>query len=150
MAGNASSGRGGKAKERNESTYQRKFSYNCPSFLNKLGKEYWKRNLPHFVAHGVIDDKDFDAFCRLCDLYSKWRSCQEITSTLGCTYETLSDKGYNRYMKRPEVELEIQFHRQMQGLEKHFGLNPVDGKNVAWQKKNKKLNARDRYKLGGA
>lgn len=143
MAGNENSGRHG-GKEDND--YKRGFRFNVPAWLDKEGKSYWKRNLTILVDNQCIGDKDFDAFCRLCDLYSKWRRCQAITNKDGSTYETTSDRGAIRIIKRPEAELELQYHKEMLNLERKFGLNPVDGKSAGFSKRGKKQSVRETYK----
>jgi P27 family predicted phage terminase small subunit len=148
MAGNECSGRGGQAKSRNtKENYERSFKYNVPVWLEKTAREYWKRNLPCLTENNAISDKDYDAFCRLCDMYSKWRKCQAVTSKKGSTYETGTDRGALRIIKRPEAELEIQYHKEMLNLERKFGLNPTDGKGLKFKKEKKKETTRERYRV---
>ena len=146
MAGNERSGRGGKAAEKNEKRKDKSdFSYQIPDWLPDLGREYWRQNKPWLVKQGAISNKDYPAFCRLCDLYAKWRKCQQVTTEEGSTYETTSDRGAIRIIKRPEAELELQYHKEMLNLERKFGLTPVDGKGMKFDKKIEKKSVRDRY-----
>jgi P27 family predicted phage terminase small subunit len=97
------------------------------------------------IAAGAIQDKDFPALCRLCELYANWRFCQAVIAEKGCTYTTTSDRGAMRIVARPEASLELQYHKEMLNLERKFGLNPVDGKEIKFKKDDAKKSVRDRY-----
>ena len=146
MAGNERSGRGGKAAERNPvPVADSAFSLSCPNWLPPLAREYWGQNVPRLIAAGAIQDKDFPALCRLCELYANWRFCQAVIAEKGCTYTTTSDRGAMRIVARPEASLELQYHKEMLNLERKFGLNPVDGKEIKFKKDDAKKSVRDRY-----
>lgn len=146
MAGNERSGRGRKAAERNPvAVADFGFSLACPDWLPELAREYWAQNVPRLIDAGAIADKDFPALCRLCELYANWRRCQAVIAEQGCTYQTTSDRGAVRIIARPEASLELQYHKEMLNLERKFGLNPVDGKEIKFKKDDAKKSVRNRY-----
>lgn len=106
--------------------------------------KYWYRNIKYLISNSMIKNKDYDAFCRLCNLYQRYIRCQDIINEDGETYETETDRGSLRYIKRPESELSLQLSKQILDLERKFGLNPVDGKQVKGNKSAKK-SVRDQY-----
>jgi len=141
MAGDKNSGQHGGR----DSSYSRVFDFEAPDWLTDISKEYWARNLKTLINNKCIAEKDYDSFCRLCDLYSKWRACQAITSKDGSTYSTKTDRGSKRIIKRPEAELELQYHKEMLNLERKFGLNPADGKGAGFGTRDKKKSVRNKY-----
>lgn len=135
MAGNECSGRYGKAKERNKDKSKSKFTHDIPEWLSVIARNYWKRNMPILREKNSIENKDFDSFCRLCEIYSRWRAMQKVINKDGATYETEATGGFLRVMTRPEATLELQYNKELNTLEKKFGLTPFDSKMAGTSKK---------------
>ena len=146
MPGNERSGRGGKAADRNPIQQEaNEFSFDCPAWLNKLGMEYWERNAPRLIDCGVLTNKDYDAFCKLCDIYADWRDCQAKIKKSGLFYKTTSDRGAMRIVEHPAVARKSAAFKDMMNLERKFGLTPIDGKGMKFKKDEKKKSVRDKY-----
>ena len=141
MAGDKNSGQHGGR----DSSYSHNFTFIAPDWLSDIAKEYWDRNIKVLVDNNCIADKDYDEFCRLCVFYAKWRACIAVTSKDGDFYETETDRGAARVMKRPEAVAEMDLHKIMIGLEKKFGLNPADGKAAGFGTRDKKKSVRNKY-----
>lgn len=146
MPGNERSGRGGKAAARNPvAVPENEFNYVCPEWLTPLGREYWERNAPRLIDCGVLTNKDYDAFCKLCDVYAEWRECQREISSNGMFFETTTDRGAMRVIEHPAVARRSAAFKDMLNLERKFGLTPVDGKGMKFKKEEKKKSVRELY-----
>lgn len=142
MSGSTNSGRGGDKKARNEKLNPAKetdtFEYDMPRTLPVDGKFYWKRNIPKLKASGAIKGKDYDSFLRLCQMYAMFCKCQKIVEEKGCTYESLTDRGAIKILKRPEMELALSINKDIMVLERKFGLTPADGEKLKLKAPSKK------------
>lgn len=129
MAGNKNSGR---KSEKSQFVGKVKISWTKPEYIaNKpAASGYWDRMYPQLLEMGIVRNIDFDAFCKLCELYSMWRKASDCVEAQGLTYESTSDRGASRILKRPEVEIMMSASKDLQCLEKKFGLTPLDAKQV--------------------
>lgn len=132
MAGNTNSGRGGKAGVVMElkPTKSTTFTLKPSPKLHRLGKRFWKSMAPMLVEAGVLTDLDGFAFDRLCQLCGMWMDSRDKITKDGMTYETETDRGAKRHLERPEVKIMKGLEKEIQTLERKFGLTPGDRESI--------------------
>ena len=142
MPGNTNSGRAGAKKLMmiNVDNRPSEFTVKPPVKLHKLGKKYWKKIVPMLVEKGVLDDLDQFALDRLCQLYGVWMECRAKLHENGLTYETETDRGAKRFMERPELSIMQKAEKEIQQLERKFGLTPGDREKIKMHGQKKKRN----------
>ena len=124
MAGNTNSGRVGRLTKSDKSIKTRElFSRKIPKDLPDESKIYWKSVIPILKERNAIKNADFYVFHRLCVLYHLWRECEKILLKKGATYESTTDRGGLRVLKRPEADLALRYNAEMTKLERKFGLS---------------------------
>jgi P27 family predicted phage terminase small subunit len=147
MAGNTKSGRVGKngTRERLSPTQEDKFTKKMPRTFPVKAKEYWLFIVPILKERGVIVNGDYFALCRLCILFHLYMECEETLLADGDTYESTSDRGAKRILTHPSADLIFKYQKELTGLERKFGLTPLDRMAVKSTTKNQKKSVRDKY-----
>ena len=124
MAGNIHSGRVGRLNNGDKpKNIKETFTRKIPKDLPQESKIYWKAVIPILKERNAIKNADFYVFHRLCVLYHLWRECEKVLLKKGATYESTTDRGGLRVLKRPEADLALRYNAEMTKLERKFGLS---------------------------
>jgi len=101
----------------------------CPAFLDDVAKTEWKRAGRELERLGLLTGLDMVAFAAYCQLYSRWKACEDIIREKGIT-DTISrlDKEGNEVtlfdQTRPEVVIARQSLQLIKVYCAEFGLTP--------------------------
>jgi P27 family predicted phage terminase small subunit len=142
--GNTKSGRIAKGKKPEEEV-KPVFTCKMPADLPKLAKDYWKRVIPDLMDRGVIQNSDFDEFCRLCRNHARYLQCESDLDKNGLSIECIGDQGQIRYIRNPCADLSLKIQPILAQLSRKFGLTPGDRKNVKAGKTKTKQSELDNF-----
>jgi len=92
----------------------------CPRWLDKIGREEWKRVAPHLAKLGILTQIDATALATYCDVYSEFRRARIKIAKKGLTFDTPS--GY--VQQRPEVGIVKSARAQIKTFCAEFGMTP--------------------------
>lgn len=107
-----------------------------PKFkLCSLAKKYWREFSQKLEAEGILTELDLHALTRLCYLIAEWESLQRDISEKGVTYQIYYEQNKDELAKgaalrlkrtgfRPEWTLLGQIGKEINNLERQFGLSP--------------------------
>ena len=76
-----------------------------PTFLNRYGKQQWKKVLLELVAAGMLAEIDLGTMEAYCSCYGDWRLAQAELKKHGLTMEYTNKQGHTNTTKRPEVDI---------------------------------------------
>lgn len=92
--------------------------------MTDAASDIWDSVIPHLVRLGVLDSADGRALARYCELtVQHWDATQAINKE-GLTYESLTQSGGTKIVKRPEIEIARAAEAELRRLEQEFGLTP--------------------------
>jgi len=76
-----------------------------PTFLNRYGKQQWKKVLVELVTAGLLAEIDLGTLEAYCSCYGDWRLAQAELKKHGLTMEYTNKQGHTNTIKRPEVDI---------------------------------------------
>ncbi len=98
----------------------------CPEWLDAEAKKCWRRNADRLARVGLLTGADADGFATYCQAYSTWKRMCIVIQQEGETMESVNSAGKEVVIRRPEVQIMNDAHRQMLALMSRFGLSPAD------------------------
>jgi P27 family predicted phage terminase small subunit len=96
-----------------------------PKYLGKIGRQCWLNTVARLRAMEIEDQADESSVEAFCAAYEEYRGAREVINSKGYTYETLSDRGGFRELKRPEVDIMQSAWSRMRGLLPELCMTPL-------------------------
>ena len=96
-----------------------------PEYLGPIGRQCWSDTVTKLRAMGIEDQADEASVEAFCSAYEEYRETRAVLTKEGYTYETLSDRGGFRELKRPEVEIMQSAWTRMRGLLPELCMTPL-------------------------
>ena len=103
----------------------KKFGTTPPANLGLIGRECWLDAVSKLRAMRIEDMADEKAVEAFSAAYEEYRLNRDYVVKNGYTYETLSDRGGFRVLKRPEVEIMQSAWMRMRSLLPELCMTPL-------------------------
>lgn len=95
-----------------------------PSYLSVTERQTWRKLTALLERAGLLAKLDGQMLGRYCVLYGQWLHARNFVHGHGQTYTVIDKEGNTNYKLYPEVRLILAFHKELAGIEAHFGMSP--------------------------
>ena len=109
----------------------------APVWLKGDALMAWNALLPMLASMGIIGTVDTNAIARYCQLFARWRECEDFISKHGATVAQKNAAGQVEVKEFPQVGRASKLADQLLRLEGQFGMTPSARASLAIQQPKK-------------
>ena len=119
----------------------------CPTWLKGRARSMWKKISGDLFDLGVLSLNDENTLVRYCQLWARWRKCEEFIEKNGESFQTESRNGELSYRLYPESRVAQALAAELRKLETEFGLTPSSRSRIVIDESNKGERVKDKARF---